>query len=118
MRRRLGPGRGGRRLFRSLPPQHQQFADMLDGCRVQRCANALQHGIALVALVAEHPYLDQLVRQQVDVELVQDRGGQPVLTDAHDRMQMMRLGAKRPAPGGSQRFHRGILSDRGRRQAA
>jgi hypothetical protein len=35
-----------------------------------------------------------------------------MLADAHHRVQVVSLGAKRPAPGRSQRFHRRILSDR------
>jgi hypothetical protein len=37
-----------------------------------------------------------------------------MLTDAHHRMQVVRLGAKRPTSGRGQRFHRCILSDRRR----
>jgi hypothetical protein len=45
------------------------------------------------------PDLDQLVRDQVDVDLVQHRRREPVLADADDGMQVMRLCAERTALG-------------------
>ena len=44
---------------------------MLDGCCAELAANALEHRIAVRARVAEHADLDELVRHQVDVDLVQ-----------------------------------------------
>ena len=70
---------------------------MLDRRRVESRADRGEQRFALVAVVAEHADLDELVREQVDVDLVQHRGREPVLADADDRMQVMRLGAKRAA---------------------
>jgi hypothetical protein len=72
---------------------------MLYRRRIQRCADTLQHRVALVAQIAEHAHLDQLVREQIHVELVQHRRREPVMSDAYDRMQVMRLGAQRSTPG-------------------
>lgn len=66
---------------------------------IQRCADTLQHRVALVAEIAEHAHLDQFVRKQIDVELVQHRRREPVLSDADYRMQVMRLGAQRSTLG-------------------
>ena len=53
--------------------------------------------LPLVAVVAEHANLDELVREQIDVDLVQHRGRETVLTYRDDGMQRMRLGAKSAA---------------------
>ena len=55
---------------------------------------------AFVSIVAEHANLDELVRAQVDVDLVQDRGCEPVLADGDDGVKMMRLGAECAALAG------------------
>ena len=53
-----------------------------------------------VAVVAEHAHLDELVRGERDVDLVQHRRRQAVLADGDDRVQSVRLGAQRAALGG------------------
>ena len=45
-------------------------------------------------IVAEYADLDELVRPQIDVDLVQHRRCEPVMADADDRVQVMRLRAK------------------------
>ena len=70
------------------------------GGRAELAANALEHRIAVRARVAEHADLDELVRHQVDVDLVQHRRREAVLADADDGMQVVRLRAKRAALGG------------------
>ena len=67
---------------------------MLNGGAVQTGADLGQQPLALAAVVAEDPYLDQFVRQQVDVYLVQNRGRQPMLADADERVQVMGLRAE------------------------
>ena len=44
---------------------------MLDRCRVELGADAIEHRLATDSIVAEHPDLDQLVRTQIDVDLMQ-----------------------------------------------
>ena len=87
------------RFLGRRPPYDQQLADVLDRCGAELRANALEHRIAIRAHVAEHADLDELVRDQVDVDLMQHRRREPVLADADDGMQVMRLCAKRTALG-------------------
>ena len=70
---------------------------MLDGRGVELGADPFEQCVARAAVVAEHPDLDQLVGEQVDVDLVQHGGSEPVLADADERVQVMRLGAQLPA---------------------
>ena len=70
---------------------------MLHWRRVERFADLREERCARVAVVAEHANLDELVREQVDVDLMQHCGRESVLADRDDRMQEMRLGAKGPA---------------------
>ena len=76
--------RGGRRrLFGRRAPHDQHLAEVLDRRRVElarRCAASIAS--RSVALVAEHTDLDELVRAQADVDLVQHRGREAVLADA------------------------------------
>ena len=67
---------------------------MLDRRGIELAGDAYQHRIALVAIVREHTYLDQRMRFQRDVDLMQHRRGQPVLSHAHHRMEMVGLRAK------------------------
>jgi len=46
------------------------------------------------------------VRDQIEVDLVQHRCGETMLSDAHDRMQVVRFGAQCAALGRSERDHR------------
>ena len=70
---------------------------MLHGGRVQVAANPHEQCLARVAVVAEHANLDELVREQIDVDFVQHRRREAVLTDRDNGMQRMGLGAKSAA---------------------
>ena len=86
---------------------------MLHGRRVEIVRDLLQHGVTGVAIVAENADLDQPVRQEVDVDLVQDGRRQAVVTDHHDRIEMVRLCAQRPARIGSElEFHQASIVDK------
>ena len=67
---------------------------MLHRRRVEIAANPREQRLALVPVVAEHANLDELVREQIDVDLVQHCGCEPVLSYRDDRMQRVGLGAK------------------------
>ena len=67
---------------------------------VETVADPLQQRLAFASIVAEHANLDQLVRQKIDVDFVQHRGREPMVTDGDDRMERMRLGAISSALGG------------------
>lgn len=67
---------------------------MLDRGGCELCTDAPEHCVSRAAIVDEHAYLDELVRKQVHVDLVQYARGKPVLAHAHDRTQPVCLGAK------------------------
>ena len=67
---------------------------MLHGRRIEIAADPFEQRFALAAIVTEHPDLDELVREQVDIDLVQHGRGQSVLSNRNDRMERVRLSAK------------------------
>ena len=69
---------------------------MLHGRRVEIVADPREQRFALVAPIAEHADLDELVREEIDVDLVQDRRRESMLTDRYDRMERVR-----PRPKGA-----------------
>ncbi len=73
---------------------------MLDGGGTQIVADALEHRIAFFALVAEYADLDQFVRVEIDVDLLQHGRGEAVLADDDHRMEVMGLRAKRAPRAG------------------
>jgi hypothetical protein len=101
------------RDLRRRPPQHDELADLLHGRRIYRRADAFEHRSSFIAHLTEKTHLDQFVRAQIDVDFSNYRGGQPMMPDAHDRMQMMGLGAKLSTTYGSYRQHASILAHRG-----
>lgn len=82
---------------------------MLHRRRVELGADPVEHRFTLNSVVVEHAHLDELVGAQIDVDLVQDARGEPVLADGHDRVQMMRLRAQRTALRRRQYGHACIL---------
>jgi len=98
-------------LFRGRPPQNQKLAYVLHRRRAELGADLSQHRITLAADIAERAHLDQLVRAQVDVDLANDGGRQPVLADRNDGMQMMRAGTQRAPFGGSYGEHRRSVTE-------
>ena len=73
---------------------------MLYGRCAEFITDAGEHRIAFGTRVAPHANLDQFVRFQADVDFVQHSGRKSKVADADDRMQVMRLGAKRAALAG------------------
>jgi len=86
---------------------------LLHGRRIERRANTLEQRTTLVACLAENAHLDQFVGAQIDVDFTDHRRRQPVLTDADDGMQMMRLGPKLSTSCGCDRRHSRILAHAG-----
>jgi hypothetical protein len=76
------------------PPEDQHLAEMLHRRASEVRANPRRDRLALVAVVAEHAHLDELVRVQRDIDLVQHGGGESVVPDGDYRMQVMRASAK------------------------
>ena len=67
---------------------------MLHRCGFELRTDAREHCLARTVVIVEHAHLDEFVRKQVDVDLVQYAGGKTVMAHAHDRTQPVRLGAK------------------------
>ena len=64
--------------------------------RVQFGADSPQKRLARVAVIAGRAHLDELVRIQVDVDLVQHGRREAVRADRDDGLQVMSLRAQRP----------------------
>lgn len=73
---------------------------MLNGSGREFGADAREHRLPVLARIAEYADLDQLVRGEIDVDLVQHCRREPVVADADDRMQLMRFRTKRAAQRG------------------
>jgi len=61
---------------------------------VEIAADSREQRFPLVAVVAEYPDLDELVREEIHVDLVEHRGREPVLSYRDDRMEGMGLRPK------------------------
>ena len=73
---------------------------MLHAFTAQLFANFMEKTDADFALVRHDTNLDQRMGRQCEVNLVQDGGRQPVLTDHHHRIEVMRSGAQSAAGAG------------------
>mgnify|MGYP000867181616 CR=1 FL=1 len=60
---------------------------MLDGRGAEACADPREVRLALVAVVRMHAHLDELVRAERDVDLVQHGGRQARMADRDDRVE-------------------------------
>ena len=69
---------------------------MLNRRRAESGAHLREQTFALAAIVFEDTDLYELVRREIDVDLVQHRGREPVVADARHGVEVMRLRAKRP----------------------
>jgi len=74
------------------PEQHHQPADQLDTGRTQVRGGFGKKLFALWPRRRGQAYLDELVRAQGAVDLVQDGLGQAIGSQQHDRLQVMRIG--------------------------
>jgi len=68
---------------------------MLHRRRIEFSADLREKRLARNAISVEHADLHELVREQIDVDLVEHRGGEPVGTDRDNRLQVMRFRAQR-----------------------
>ena len=73
---------------------------MLHRCSVQIGADLREQPLALAAVIVEHANLDELVRVQVDVDLVQHGADEAVRADRHHGAERVSPGAKRPSCAG------------------
>lgn len=67
---------------------------MLHRRRIEVAADLREQRLAFTPVVDEHADLDQLVGDQIDIDFVQHRWREAVLTDADERMEGVRFGAE------------------------
>jgi 23S rRNA (uridine2552-2'-O)-methyltransferase len=72
-------------------------------------ADLREQRFASITIIAEHPDLDELVRLQRDIDFVQHRRCETVLTDEDHGLQRVRTGTQLAPVRGSQGIHAGIL---------
>ena len=98
------------------PPQHQQFANVLDGRSAQLVAQGLVHGFARRAVVTQHADFDEAVRAQRCVGLFFNRIGQAVAANHHNGREVVGRSAVVFALGNCELNlgHRAIIGDEGR----
>jgi hypothetical protein len=85
-----------------VAPQHKQLAKVLHAFTAELLADFGEEGFARLAFIGLHAHLDQCMRGQREVNLVEHGGRQSVLPHHHHRIEMMRSGAKSPARAGGQ----------------
>lgn len=83
---------------------------MLHRSGIERSAHLLHDRLARVAIVAEYAHLDELVRLECHVDLVQHGRGETVLPDRDDGIEVVRAGAQGAPRGGIERGHADSLT--------
>jgi 23S rRNA (uridine2552-2'-O)-methyltransferase len=68
----------------------EDLPDVLHGRRTGRRADETEQVIAFVAVRVENADLDQLMGREVAVDLLDDRLGEPIGADHHDRLEFVR----------------------------
>jgi hypothetical protein len=68
---------------------------MLNRRRVKFVGDPVQKGCARIPVIAKHANLDQAVREQIYIDLMQDGGGESIIANHDDRVEVMGLGAER-----------------------
>lgn len=86
-------------------PHDKQLADVLHWRSLEFGTDACEQPLALFPVRVEDTYLDQFMREQIHVELVQHRGGQALATNAHDRIEALRSGPQFATLRGCQSLH-------------
>ncbi len=71
-------------------PQHQELANVLNGCGVEAVGEGVEHAFARGAVIAQHPHLDQAMGVEGGVDLALHGVGQSVLTDHDDGFEVVR----------------------------
>ena len=85
---------------------------MLHRRAVELGGDLREHRLALGARFVVHAHLDELVRQERDVDLVQHGRGQALLADGHHGLEVMRPRAKRAPLGRFECRHAASLARR------
>jgi hypothetical protein len=101
------------------PPEHQEFADVLNGSRIEFIGQSLKHGFPRCAVIRKYANLDQSMSVQGSVSFLFDGGGEPVTTHHHDRVEVMGFGAVFFTLGRGQLNlgHAGIIGHEGKNES-
>lgn len=86
-------------------PHDKQLTDVLHRRSLEFGTDAREQPFALVAVGVEDTHLDQFVREQIHVDLMQHRSGQTLATDADDGIQALRSGTQFATLRGCQSTH-------------
>ncbi len=101
-----GPGRGRNfSRFGPLPENYEDLADQLDRTGIDGIADPIESACAGFPVVNQHAHLDQFVALEREVDLLQDPGRHPGVSDHHDRMEAVGSRSQRAALGRSERLH-------------
>lgn len=92
-------------------PEHNELADVLNGCGIELVGQAGEHRFAGGAVVGKNPDLDQAVRTERRVDFFFDIGSQAVAAHHDHRIQVVRFGPVDFALGGCEldEGHKGII---------
>ena len=74
-------------------PEHQQFADVLDGCSIELVRQGFEHLVAGYAVVREHADFDQSVGIQGGIDFFFYVGSQAIATDHNNRVKVVGFSA-------------------------
>lgn len=97
-------------FFCVFAPQHQKFADFLNGDACEFAANLSEHGGALFAVDIVEPDLDKFVSLEAAIDFGKHGGREAFLADGSDRLQVMRGRPQFAASSGGQFIHDRILT--------
>lgn len=81
-------------FFAALPPDDEDVADVLNCGRIERAAQLVHEGLAIIAFCALDADLDQFMGLQGALDLGEDRGREAIAGDGDDRIQVVRLRAQ------------------------
>ncbi|MEY4882982.1 MAG: hypothetical protein RIS34_836 [Pseudomonadota bacterium] len=76
-------------LGRHGTPEHQKFANVLNGRGVKFIGQRLEHGFAGGAVVSKDANFDQSMRLERQIDLFFDRLGEAIAADHHDGVEMV-----------------------------
>jgi hypothetical protein len=88
-----------------LPPQDQKLAEMLHRRTIEFCANPFEHRLSRIAVIVENAHLDELVREEREVDLVQHLRREPMVADADHDAEVVSAGPKRAPQCRVERLH-------------
>lgn len=106
-------------LVRHGSPEHQEFADVLNGRGIELVGQGVKHGVPRSAVVGKDANLDQSMGVQGSVGFLFDGGGESVATDHYDGVEVMGFGAVFFALGRGQLNlgHAGIIGHEGKNES-